>query len=616
MTTTRVIRREVNDTSDPNVSASTISQDGAAVDFNLGTLRASLSNTQPNSSAVKAAFSQDLRITDDLFNIPAERCIVTYKCRPSITTSSISGGLGVQFDIDYNTGSIFGFDADVDNTSTGTSSIPLRDLVQTGSAVTTTTASRNDITEAAAFITVQINTSNNNSNGLHSVVIQLSDLILRANTGPAGSLNRKWEADNHVIDGVGGDSIDPITVSATLTAVPTTTRFGEADITTPSFSVTETSVNKKFAGATSSSASSFSVTPKYISDTTKTLSVVTDIISSTDNLVRLDVENYSTSASMSISPSFIIENSSSLSTLGSTSPQGNMIYDIGGDYTWDTINAIALENDQTWDDFDQLTWETWTDNTWGSVLESWDEWDLNVWARSYNINAFFRQTETILYKAGAGTDLTSAFNIAEASAFGQDGAANLTTSVTMEPTASGLLKAQASITGAFSPTLNSNIIYDQPSSVAITGAFNSTLLGSATLAGETVISSSFAFAITPTHRRGPFQQVFASASAFAITPTRRLGPFQLVLPALVSTLQTARLVIQADPFNIITVGQEGRTVLIPTENRITLVDQENRVNTLNSVTRTLMVPQETRSIKLRVPPLTDRLSTPRVRSEI
>jgi hypothetical protein len=110
--------------------------------------------------------------------------------------------------------------------------------------------------------------------------------------------------------------------------------------------------------------------------------------------------------------------------------------------------------------------------------------------------------------------------------------------------------------------------------------------------------------------------VFASASAFAITPTRRLGPFQLVLPALVSTLQTARLVIQADPFNIITVGQEGRTVLIPTENRITLVDQENRVNTLNSVTRTLMVPQETRSIKLRVPPLTDRLSTPRVRSEI
>ena len=31
-----------------------------------------------------------------------------------------------------------------------------------------------------------------------------------ANTGPAGSLNRKWEADHHVIDGVGGDSIDEL----------------------------------------------------------------------------------------------------------------------------------------------------------------------------------------------------------------------------------------------------------------------------------------------------------------------------------------------------------------------------------------------------------------------
>ena len=615
MTTTRVIRREANDTSDPDIAPSSVSQGGTGVSWNLSTKRITLQNGSPNSKRFDAFFETDLRVTDDVFNIPADRCIVTYKCRPNITSSVNGGGLGVIFDIDYGTGSAFGGESRIDETSTGSPNFPLFDLVQTGSAVTTVTANQNTITEDQCTVNIQINTSNNNSNGLHSVTIELSDVELRANTGSAGSLNRKWEADNHVIDGVGGDTIDPINVAATMTAIPTTQRFAEASASS-SFSIAADTKNLKLATATPSSVASLAVTPKYIADSSKTLNVISEVLSSTDNLVRLDVESYATTTSITISPTFKPSGETALASVGSSNITGNQIFDIGGDYTWDTINEIALASENFWDDI--TSWETWPDATWGSALESWDEWDLNVWARSYNIISTFEEDlSDVTFKPAGVSSVSSAFGFSENSALEERAEADLNVTITIEPTAAGILEGGATLTGAFSPTLTDGVIFDQPSAVTITGAFTPVLTANATFSGETALSVSSAFSITPTHRRGPFQLTFTSAFTQPDTiPSRKLGPFQLVLPALASTLITSRLFYQTDPFNIAKVDEETRIVVIPQETRITAIDQENRVNNITQETRVHLVSQETRRHKLKIPPIKDRFSTPKTRVEV
>ena len=495
MTTTRIIRREVSDTSDPNVGFTSQSTFGSGQAFGGGvgtgltaTRTINLTNSNPNSIGFRAHFETDLKIADDVFNIPATRCIVTYKCRPNITVSITGGGIGVKFDIDYGTGSAFGSATAMDRTTVGAAPFSLTDLVQTGSAVTTVTANQDTITADQCFIDIQINTSNNNSNGLHDINLQLNTIALLANTGPAGSLNRKWEADHHVIDGVGGDSIDPINVAATMSVTPLVKRFGESSQSS-SFGIAEETQNLKLAGATPSTVATLAVTPKYISDITKSSSVVSDVIPSTNNLVFLPVENYSTSTSITISPSFKLKGETSLSSVGSTSPQGNAIYDIGGDYTWDTINAIALANENKWDDIDQISWESWPDNTWGSVLESWDEWDLNVWARSYNIiNTATIDLTDVTFKPSGESSLSSAFTFVDNSALEQRGEADLTVTVTGDLQAAGVLQGFCNISSAFSPTLSDGVIYDQPSTVTITGASGSdSNVVASTIDGKSVI---------------------------------------------------------------------------------------------------------------------------------
>ncbi len=617
MTTTRIIRRELNDTSDPDIGFTSTSTSGSGQSFSGSGITRSigLANSNPSSETFRAHFETDLKITDDVFNIPADRCIVTYKCRPNITVSSTGGGLGVTFDIDFSTGSAFG-NATFNTAFLGSPGFSLTDLVQTGSAVTTVTANQDTITADQCFIDVQIDTSNNNSNGLHSISLQLNSIQLAANTGPANSLNRKWEADHHVIDGVGGDTIDPVNVAASMSATATVTKFGESSASS-SFGIAEETQNLKLAGATPSTVATITLVPKYIADSTKTLDVVSDIISSTDNLVFLPVESYSTSTAITISPAFKIQGETTLSTVGSSSQQGNAIYDIGGDYTWDTINALALAAELSWDDFDQVSWELWTDNIWGSVLESWDEWDLNKWARSYNLTFLSDISSIVTLKPEGESVSSSAFTLIDNSAFEQRGEADLTITVTGDLQASGKLEGFCHIGGAFSPLLSDTIIFDQPSAVTITGAFTPVLTANATFSGETALSSAFGFAITPTHKRGPYQLTFTSAFTQPDTiPSHRLGPYQLVLPALASKLVTGKLYYQADPHNIAKVLKETRTLTIGVDTRIIAIDQENRVNKVVAETRTHMVSEETRRHKLRIPPIKDRFTTPKTRMEV
>ncbi|MAG25901.1 hypothetical protein CMI47_10020 [Candidatus Pacearchaeota archaeon] len=428
-----------------------------------------------------------------------------------------------------------------------------------------------------------------------------------------GTLIRTWEGNDLKIDGEGGDNDPSLTSSFTISELSAMLRFAEAGLTTTT-SIAEDSINIKFATANLTTTSSLSVTPTYIAGNTKELLTTSELLSSTNNLVRLDPLALSSSFTKSITPTYIGTTSLIANTAVSTSQNGSMIYDIAGDYTWEEIGAIGLASDYEWDDNER--WEDWDDNEWGDDPESWDGWDLDLWARPYNLITFSSTTETILFKPNGSATLTSAFSITTNPGFNKSASATLTDSFTIEPTAAGIIDISLAISTAFSPTLSDTIIFDQPSVVNITGAFTPVLTANATFSGETALTSSFSIAITPTYQPGPYQLEFTSAFTQPDTiPSRKLGPYQLVLPALASTLAVGRLFFSADPYNIITIENETQTLNISIENRITLVDTENRVNNVKIESRTYMVPEETRSLKLRIPPISSRFTTPKERAE-
>jgi hypothetical protein len=87
------------------------------------------------------------------------------------------------------------------------------------------------------------------------------------------------------------------------------------------------------------------------------------------------------------------------------------------------------------------------------------------------------------------------------------------------------------------------------------------------------------------------------------------------LSAFNTTFTLGRLIVIADPWNILTVKQESRTLLAPRENNIFEVLQETRVNNIGTETRGYKVPQETRAFKIYKPIFTRRSSIPKVRAE-
>ena len=229
MSRTRVIRVGPIDGGTPDVDFTPSRQtEGSGVtENNSGSF--TLTNTNPNTQRHVFGFNQDFRTTDSEFNIPASRCIVEYKARPTVGLSSISGGLGVIFDIRYTS-----TNQNLSNlgTSSLNSNFSLETFVQTGSDVTTRTANLQPITidgplqshlgadgtSNDQFVAYQIFTSNNNSNGLHSITLKRFDPAqLVANRGPAGALTRSWEADDIVIDASDPVVFTPPTTTLTCT---------------------------------------------------------------------------------------------------------------------------------------------------------------------------------------------------------------------------------------------------------------------------------------------------------------------------------------------------------------------------------------------------------------
>ena len=140
-----------------------------------------------------------------------------------------------------------------------------------------------------------------------------------------------------------------------------------------------------------------------------------------------------------------------------------------------------------------------------------------------------------------------------------------------------------------------------------------------TFVGNTITDTTQTLAATSAStiaglKRKPGEMSNSVAVATDFDPNIIYGP-TLAIAAITVKVTTTRIIYQGDPYYLIKVPAENRQLMVPVENRITLIEGENRVNMIKADTRTVLVPEETRRIKLRIPPLSNRLSTPRVRRE-
>lgn len=623
MTRQTVIRIVEESATDPNVSASVVEQSGSGTAWTStsGRYRVGLSNSNPNSKTITFRFSQDFRKANTTYGIPADRCIVRYKARPYADLTINVGGIGVNYSITYT--SNFG------NKSYSYFSDPiynLTDIYQTGSAVTTRTADQQPINTTDSYLSAQINTSNSNSNGLHAVTLDLFPAEILANTGPAGSLLYQWEADNIIIDGLDGDSLNIDTVESTLYALGGFKFYGSATLSTTATLEAEAAVTKFALPNAVNVSATTDFDSNIIFNPVKELNIQANFIATPFNFVLMDEENFAVSSSMTIEPTYKPTAITDISVSTTTSTSAGLIYDINADYSWNTFNLniyfesgfvedgfVSDQGEYNWNFLENTAWDDWPTVTWIGNEATWDNWPNNVWEETYTIRWLGTLATTPSFKLGDVVEYTGAFSFASDPGLNEPAEADILASFSTDITAAGVIDVEADLTGAFAPGLTANIEYALNEGIFITGAFTPVLTANAITDTFADIDVAFAFAVEPTFKPGGESQLAVEINSNFVG-NEIYGP-SLSLSALASELTTARLFYPADPWNIYKVQQEIRTAMVPVENRQTLVNEENRVNMITAETRAYLVPQETRSLKLKRPPFSNIYSTPRVRSE-
>ncbi len=272
-----------------------------------------------------------------------------------------------------------------------------------------------------------------------------------------------------------------------------------------------------------------------------------------------------------------------------------------------TLNATGIYrrtlDEYSWDDFAE---SSIIDRTW----DEWfgDQWDSGGVAFSFGIilkaNGGHLRTGTLSITA-FNSQLTVGSTIF-APAVGHSSA------FTVSATPTRLRNATASVTGAFTTATTGSATFGP--SKTITANATTNIVGSATFGPSPSITANAT--ISPTGN-----VVFTPTVSITSTVTKDFiggaiyGHFQLTLNALYSQLSIGRVIELTDPFNIVKVNRELRTIMALPEDRKIPVLQETRVNTVVSETRDIGVSQETRKFKIFRPNFTNRSSIPRIRQE-
>ena len=272
-----------------------------------------------------------------------------------------------------------------------------------------------------------------------------------------------------------------------------------------------------------------------------------------------------------------------------------------------TLNATGIYRrtlgEYSWDDFAESnvidrTWDEWFG----------DQWDSGGVAFSFGIildaQGGFLRTGTLSITA-FNSQLTVgsgifAPTVGHSSAF------------TFSATPTRLRDGLASVTGAFTTATTANATFGPSKTITANATISPT--GNASFKASSSITARAT--ISPTGN-----VVFTPTVSITSTVTKNFiggaiyGHFQLTLNALYSQLSVGLVIQLTDPFNIIKVNKELRTIMALPEDRKIPVLQETRVNTVVSETRDIGVSQETRKFKIFRPNFTNRSSIPRIRQE-
>jgi len=467
---------------------------------------------------------------------------------------------------------------------------------------------------------------NNNGGGIFNINIKVEPKFDVHYTSP--SQIYRWYALAHDIDGQDGDTIGPMTVDVNFQSAANHIFIGQTSVSTTT-TLTEQSANRKLCPATTMSAgqSTMTVTPSFILGTTLTKQVSSVLQGTTENFVRMDPLTINGSTSLTSSIAFKLSTASltiasqTQSTFGS-----NMIFDVFTEYNWDSFNLntyfelgyaqgqYALEQGEyTWDFTGDFTWDTWASVTWVGNEASWDNWPDDVWDRKAKFKSQGALSLTPTFKVGQPVTVNSQVVLASTPGFNipLPSTTLVVQSAVTEARATGKIEVTVNLSGIFADASVSAIKYGPGLTVATQTV--ATFVGS-TITDTTKTLATHTAATFAGLKRKPGVMSNSVATATDFDPNIIYGP-SLSIAAVTVKVTTTRIIYQGDPFFLIKVPAENRQISVPVENRITLIDSENRVNMIKADTRTVLVPEETRRIKLRIPPISNALSTPRVRSE-
>jgi len=630
--TTRAIRISETFSGGFSTSSSSFTQtSGEGVDFN-GSRSLSLQNTATKSEVIAHTF-----IDSDSFSsnfkleangiYPASRCSIKFRgLNLTQTTSITGGGSGVSFTIPIFTfnSSQGGGSTQSFNNQTGTGhTASLNNAHITGSDATLfTSAGTNDMNSMSCRF--QIDTSNNNSNGLHSVVLQMQNPTLSA------TVDRIWEASDIVINGSDSDhTLPPFASAFTLAGTGALLKDpGPVSVNT-AFTLAEASECFNFGEADLSSSFTMSVSPTLLFKPTLALASTFELEASTDNFVRMDAVNVSSAFTVAVTPTFKLGTALAVTSTATLTESNKVIFDVEGDYTWNQFSnnpfivsgyvkgGYTNDAEYEWNDLTTDTWNNWTYGTWIGDEATWDQWPGNTWNREFVFASVFTMADVDhLHVKFAESALTSAFALSDTAAFMKLGASSMSSAFTFTATAQGLIDIPSTnLSSAFTLAVSDVDFIDNLEPLTLSSAFTLTATASHKQDTTQTIGSAFTFALSTAFVKYDITDTAPSAFATDFVANIKYAPTVPTFNALASALSVGKLLVQADPYNIITVDAETRTIVIPTENRITAIMEENRLNTIINENRLTKIMQETRTHKLKIPSITDRFSTPRVRSE-
>jgi hypothetical protein len=523
---------------------------------------------------------------------------------------------------------------------------PLTRLFITGSdnLLTATGTTTNDITLGAnvndftgkTFQADYQNTiTDDTSGGTFQVRVRASESLFPSNSNSNVNIQRKWEALEIVINGSDSDhTLPPFATTSTLTPLAGLLIPGEATVST-STTMTATGVVKRFGDATLATTTTVVTEPgqKFIITSTElpTFTVTTDVLAALTPQV-FGSASFGSAFSTTTLGGNVHGPTLEMSTV-TTMPtaQGNLIFDITGDYTWDSFNlnsyfetGFAVDNfslnqgEYSWDFLATTAWDDWPVATWLGDEETWDNWPNDVWETPFTVDTTTAITTAIpLFKPGGIATLSTTASVVPLGAFSISAASTIPVAFNVEVSAPGIFDTTALLANTFALTVSDidyleNITSDEIEIFA--SSFSATI--TANVKTDTTVdidtALNFAFAIGNV----VFDITDSTPSQFSVDVTGNTKTdTSLILNALAATINVGRLVEQADPFNIVKIIPETRTIVMPVENRILEVDTENRVNIISAETSQVEVSQETRIVKLKRQPITARFSTPRIRSK-